>query len=543
MRYLQELSELSVLAVPVIFTLSAMLILFQENTKDVSWRWSFLAVWLSLGATVIAIISHFLLKINHDIIENNVLNHIVKFIRVELLSLIMLCLITIVALVIIRFSKNYLNQEPREMQYQYWFMLTLASVSVVITSNHFVIFCLAWISISVSLHQLLMFYPNRPRAALAAHKKFLISRLADVCVITGIALLYHLHHTFFISDVLSFYQQALQQPMQPANHLSQLSAVMFAIAAILKCAQLPLHGWLMQVMEAPTPVSAILHAGIINMGGFLMILLSPLMLQSPIAQWLLLVVGGITAIVASLIMMTRISIKVMLAWSTCAQMGFMLIECGLGLYDMALLHLIAHSFYKAYTFLSSGDAVQHYLQENLARRHVASAVSPKAMQWLITSAFAIILVSLLFLVTQTFVNNQNGFLAIAAIVSIAITILLSENLFSRAKIIPTGLMALGVVLLYVAWHALFSHLLPLSILQPALNGLMLAWVLILFTTLFFGYITLRYHPYSKCGQWLYLNLYAGFYLDEWATKITLKVWPVKLPKRHLIINSANKFNQ
>ena len=455
------------------------------------------------------------------------------FIRVDPLSLIMLCLITIVALVIIKFSKNYLNQEPKEMRYQYWFMLTLASVSVVITSNYFIIFCLAWIMISISLHQLLMFYPNRPRAALAAHKKFLTSRLADACVITGVALLYHIHHTFFISEVLAYYQQALQQPMQPANHLSQLAAVMFAIGAILKCAQLPLHGWLMQVMEAPTPVSAILHAGIINMGGFLMILLSPLMLQSPIAQWLLLVVGGITAIVASLIMMTRISIKVMLAWSTCAQMGFMLLECGLGLYELALLHLIAHSFYKAYTFLSSGDAVQHYLQENLARRHVASTGSPKAIQWLTASVFAILMVSLLFLATQTFVNNQNGFLAIAAIVSIAITILLSENILGRTKIMPIGLMALGVVLLYVVWHTLFSSLQPQTGLEPALSGLMLAWVLILFTTLFFGYLTLRYYPYSKFGQWLYLHLYAGFYLDEWATKITLKVWPVKLPSRKL----------
>ena len=533
MHYFLELSQLSVLTVPVIFTLSAMLILFQKNTNDVSWRLSFLAAWLSLGAAAIASISHFLLKINHDIIENNILNHMVMFIRVDPLCLILLCLISIVALVIIKFSKNYLNQEPREIRYQYWFMLTLASVSVVITSNHFIIFCLAWIMISISLHQLLMFYPNRPRAALAAHKKFLISRLADACVITGVALLYHIHHTFFISEVLAYYQQALQQPMQPANHLSQLAAVMFAIGAILKCAQLPLHGWLMQVMEAPTPVSAILHAGIINMGGFLMILLSPLMLQSPIAQWLLLVVGGITAIVASLIMMTRISIKVMLAWSTCAQMGFMLLECGLGLYELALLHLIAHSFYKAYTFLSSGDAVQHYLQENLARRHVASTDSPKAIQWLTASVFATLLVSLLFSATQTFVNNHNGFLAIAAIVSIAITILLSENLFGRTKIIPIGLMALSVVLLYVAWHALFSNLLPQSILKPALNNMMFAWVLILFTTLFFGYITLRYHPYSKFGQWLYLNLYAGFYLDEWATKITLKVWPVKLPARHL----------
>ena len=527
MRYLQELSYWLVLAVPLIFALSAVLILLQKKVVNVSWRLPFLAVWLSLAAVITAALTYFYVNIQHHVAVSNSLNPIAAFIRVDALSLIMLCLITIVALVIIRFSKNYLKQEPREVHYQYWFMLTLTSVAVVIASNHLLIFGLAWVMISMSLHQLLMFYPNRPRAVLAAHKKFLISRLADICMLTGIALLYYMHQTFYISEILAHYQQ----PAPLANHLSQLAAVMFALAAILKCAQLPLHGWLMQVMEAPTPVSALLHAGIINIGGFLMILLSPLILQSPIAQWLLLIVGGVTAVVASLIMMTRISIKVMLAWSTCAQMGFMLLECGLCLYELALLHLIAHSFYKAYSFLNTGDAVQQYLQENLAKSLAVPAIAPLTpapMQWLAGGLLGALLVGALFLMSQTLTNHHNSFLAIAAIVS---TLLISENLVSGLKIVPIGVMALGIVLLYIAWHSLFSHVLPQPSLLPALNNMMLAWVLLLFISLFFGYLILRYHPYSKFGRWLYLNLYAGFYLDEWATKITLKVWPAKLPAR------------
>ncbi len=110
-------------------------------------------------------------------------------------------------------------------------------------------------------------------------------------------------------------------------------------------------------MEAPTPVSALLHAGVVNMGGFVLLRVAELIGLVP-SQWLLVIVGSLTAVLAGMVMLTRISIKVRLAWSTCAQMGFMLMEIGLGLYELALLHLVAHSLYKAYAFLSSGEAVE-----------------------------------------------------------------------------------------------------------------------------------------------------------------------------------------
>jgi NAD(P)H-quinone oxidoreductase subunit 5 len=141
---------------------------------------------------------------------------------------------------------------------------------------------------------------------------------------------------------------------------------------VLKTAQLPFHGWLTQVMEAPTPVSALLHAGVVNLGGMVLIKLSALWSVVPLASWLLVLWGGLTAGLACWVMQTRISIKLRLAWSTCAQMGFMLMECGLGQYSLALLHLVTHSIYKAHAFLSSGSQVRATIRQSASPASTAS---------------------------------------------------------------------------------------------------------------------------------------------------------------------------
>jgi NAD(P)H-quinone oxidoreductase subunit 5 len=129
-------------------------------------------------------------------------------------------------------------------------------------------------------------------------------------------------------------------------------------AAALKTAAFPLHGWLTEVMEAPTPVSALLHAGIINSGGVLLITAAPLVQASTGAMAALVMIGGLTALFGAAVMLTQSAIKTALAWSTVSQMGFMLLQCGLGLWTLALLHIVAHSLYKAHAFLSSGGAVK-----------------------------------------------------------------------------------------------------------------------------------------------------------------------------------------
>ncbi len=110
-------------------------------------------------------------------------------------------------------------------------------------------------------------------------------------------------------------------------------------------------------MEAPTPVSALLHAGIINAGGLMLIRTAEVVQASPGSMAALVMLGGFTALFGAVVMLTQSAVKTALAWSTVAQMGFMLLQCGLGLWPLALLHIVAHSLYKAHAFLSAGGAV------------------------------------------------------------------------------------------------------------------------------------------------------------------------------------------
>ncbi len=165
------------------------------------------------------------------------------------------------------------------------------------------------------------------------------------------------------------------------------------LAALLKTATLPLHGWLTEVMEAPTPVSALLHAGIINAGGVLLLRFADPVQASPGAMAALVMVGGLTALFGAVVMLTQSAVKTALAWSTVAQMGFMILQCGLGLWALALLHIVAHSLYKAHAFLSSGGAVGAVLAARKpgARRDARAArrrSRPSRWRWCSTRVVA-----------------------------------------------------------------------------------------------------------------------------------------------------------
>jgi NAD(P)H-quinone oxidoreductase subunit 5 len=268
------------------------------------------------------------------------------------LSLWMSMLVGFIGWVIIRYADDYLRGDPGRARFFPWFLITLASVLVLVLTNHLLVLVGAWVGVSLSLHHLLTLYPQRVAANAAALQKFVISRVGDACVLSAVLLLHHHYGTFYLPEMMAAASSGAGQSL-----VLQSASVLLAIAALLKCAQLPVHGWLLRVMEAPTPVSALLHAGIINLGGFLWLRLYPVFDGFTPGHGILLVVGGVTAVVAALVMMTQSSVKHSLAWSTSAQMGFMLFEIGLGAYTLALLHLLAHSLYKAHLFLASNRTV------------------------------------------------------------------------------------------------------------------------------------------------------------------------------------------
>ena len=273
----------------------------------------------------------------------------------DTLTLVMLLLVGGVGLAIVHYSRRYLQGEPGLARYLRWLYVTLGAVACLILTKNLLVIALAWLGTSLALQRLLLFFPDRHAAITAAHKKFLVSRAADACL-AGSLVLVHRQIGSFELERLEEWTRA-HPDLTPSMHVA---AVLVACAALLRTAQLPFHGWLIQVMEAPTPVSALLHAGVVNIGGFVLIRLSPWMAQATPARMLLLVVGLFTTIIAALVMTTRVSVKVALAWSTCAQMGFMLVECGLGAWHLALLHLVAHSLYKAHAFLSAGTTVDRW---------------------------------------------------------------------------------------------------------------------------------------------------------------------------------------
>lgn len=262
-------------------------------------------------------------------------------------------LVQLLGTVIGAFSARYLQGEAGQSRYVSSLAGVLAAVQLLLLADHWLVLIAAWSAAGLALQTLLCFYADRPFALLAAYKKRIADRAADGLLLAAAALASWQVGSGSLTDLKA------QLAAGETSILLRASAVCLVLTVMLRTALLPVHGWLIQVMEAPTPVSALLHAGVVNLGGFVLIRLAPLLEASPLARGLLVVMGLVTASLAGLVMLTRVSIKVRLAWSTVAQMGFMLMECGLGLYTLALLHLIGHSLYKAHTFLASSSVVRH----------------------------------------------------------------------------------------------------------------------------------------------------------------------------------------
>lgn len=267
-------------------------------------------------------------------------------------SVTLLVLIAFLGLIVTRYSATALRDEARGNSFLGWLGLTLAAVLLLVQATTLWLFFAAWVATSLALRRLLLFYPERPLARKAALKRDIAVRTADGLLALAFVILWLHAGTGDIATILAAVAG------DGASAPTVTAGALIAGAALLKSAQFPFHGWLTQVMEAPTPVSALLHAGVINAGGFLLIRFSPLLVEAPGVLAALVAIGGFTALAASLVMLAQPAIKTSLAWSTIAQMGFMIMQCGLGLFAFALLHIVAHSLYKAHAFLSSGEAAE-----------------------------------------------------------------------------------------------------------------------------------------------------------------------------------------
>lgn len=419
-------------------------------------------------------------------------------------------LVQLLGTVIGIFAARYLQGEAGQARFAAAFAGVLAAVHLLLLAGHWLVLIVAWAAVGMFLRHLLCFYRDRPFALLAAHKKHIADRLADGLLVTAAAL------AWTEAGGGSFAELRAHLDGAGASLALQVAAVCLVLAVILRTALLPVHGWLIQVMEAPTPVSALLHAGVVNLGGYLLIRFAPLLELAPAARWLLVAFGLGTAVLAGLVMLTRISIKVRLAWSTVAQMGFMVLECGLGLYALAALHLIGHSLYKAHAFLSASSAVRDTRLQMMRGRN--RPIAPSLM-------FAPIISLAIVLVLQWRLGSAwpwwwSGVLALAWAPLLWLPANPRGGLAIRGPFLLTGA---ALVALLTACTAL-AHMLPLGVADMPLHAagpVALAGMALLYL----GLAMLQWCPERFAGlrRWSY----AGFYVDEFYTRLALRLWPAR----------------
>jgi NAD(P)H-quinone oxidoreductase subunit 5 len=438
-------------------------------------------------------------------------------VQLDIVSSAMFVLVSTLALVVVRYSRTYLAGQRELDRYGRSLLLTVASVSVLVTSNHLALLVVAWFATDVGLHQLLTFYRTRRQAIIVAHKKFLLSRLADACFVSSLVLIGPATGSLRI-DVVNAVASSHGE-LSPTLHLA---TVLLVFGVLLKSAQMPFHGWMLQVMEAPTPVSALLHAGVVNIGGFVMIRLAPLMAHAWIAQGILLGVGLFTTIVASLVMTTRVSIKVVLAWSTIGQMGFMLVQCGLGAWHMALMHLLAHSLYKAHTFLSAGSVVEQWRAGHIVH-------SPRAsLGHLIAGAAVVCFAVAPFYAATVLPSNHlaSTIGPLAFVLGLSFAPMIGRALAAgKRAFMLAGLFTLGASASYFGWHLVFEAIAPSIHAGGSPSGLKWAIVVAGLVVLFIAQSILQTSPNGRFAHWLQPHLLSGLYIDDLFTRLTFRLWP------------------
>lgn len=431
-------------------------------------------------------------------------------VRIDPVSATLLLLVSGLAVVITRFSSTYLAGEGGLPRYARWLSIALGCVGLLVITGDLAVLAVAWTGTSVALHQLLTFYPDRRAALVAAHKKFILSRIADVFVWSAIALV-----GFSVGGTGLDALEAHLAAAGVAELRLQLAALLFVVAVVMKTAQLPFHGWITQVMEAPTPVSALLHAGVVNVGGLVLLRLAPLLAKVPSAQVLLIAFGLTSAVVGALVMTTRVSIKVALAWSTIAQLGFMLVQCGLGAWHLALLHLVAHSLYKAHAFLGAGSAVERW-----RLRAITPEVTPTGAGLVRAGALSVLVSGLSFgaFAAAGGVSPTVDSIALAVLLALALPTLLTRP---SARTVSTAFVA---AIAFFGWHAVAEHLVPHAAPVAWLWGV----VVVGFGSLFGAQTTLQLRPQGRLARTIHPWLFAGLWLDEGFTRLTFRLWPPRL---------------
>ena len=370
--------------VPLIAILSPLLAggLIGSLGRTLGERTARISIWalaISAGAAMMTL---------YDVVQHNpavlklsgVPSPFTPLILVDRLAAVMMVLITGVSLVIQVYSRRYMQGEPGYVKFfGLLSLLTFVLLSLVTSGNLFWLL-VWWHAVTWLLKILLSFHEARAATRQAGRTAMRVLGLGDAALLVAILLTYATFGTLDITELF----QAVNASNPPvlwegtAWEINSVTAItmVLVVTIMTKSAQFPFHVWLPGTIEAPTPVSAMLHAGIVNAGGFLVNRLAPLYGMAPTTLHMLFVVGALTAIIGAASMLAQPSIKRTLVYSTMGQMGYMVMECGLGAFALAIFHLCAHGLFKATLFLNSGTNIHRARTEFKLPAHHAVRETP-----------------------------------------------------------------------------------------------------------------------------------------------------------------------
>ena len=297
-------------------------------------------------------------------------------IRMDRLTAIMLIVVTTVSALVHLYSVGYMahddnwaHDEPYRARFFAYLSFFTFTMLMLVTADNLLQMFFGWEGVGVASYLLIGFYYKKASANAAAMKAFIVNRVGDFGFILGIAGLYWLTGSIWFDDIFaaapSLAQTEVHFLWRDWNAANLLGVLLF-IGAMGKSAQLFLHTWLPDAMEGPTPVSALIHAAtMVTAGVFLVCRMSPLYEFAPDAKMFIVYIGATTAFFAATVGLVQNDIKRVIAYSTCSQLGYMFVAAGVGVYSVAMFHLLTHAFFKAMLFLGAGSVIHamHHEQD------------------------------------------------------------------------------------------------------------------------------------------------------------------------------------
>lgn len=275
----------------------------------------------------------------------------------------MLILVLSVSFLVHLFSTSYMDGDPHLPRFMSYLSLFTFFMVILVTSGNLLQLFIGWEGVGLCSYLLINFWYTRIQANKAAIKAMILNKIGDVSLLLAMILVWKLFGSWNYSTIFSSFIN------EENRNILSICNFLLLIGVIGKSAQIGLHTWLPDAMEGPTPVSALIHAAtMVTAGVFLIIRLSPLFEQTPSILVIVVLIGSLTAFFSSTIGLTQSDFKKVIAYSTCSQLGYMVLICGFSYYKLSLFHLINHGFFKALLFLSAGSIIHALLDEQDLRK-------------------------------------------------------------------------------------------------------------------------------------------------------------------------------